>query len=165
MEARMAITFPPEVDRQYPTEQIQFAVDGAEEEADWVGVFLTAAGVVPGESRGFPPGLLLDLGGMTRLRAWEEAGLDVHLQAGLPDAHRALEHIIDILISAAKNPAEIARAGHIGRAVFDLRMNRFAWAGPVELQVDVALDNIEEDTLIAALADLLWAARPRQTAQ
>src|SRR5207249_1360466 len=53
--------------------------------------FLTAAGFGPGETRGFTAGLLLDLGGMVRLRAWEAAGLDVHRRAGLPTAHRTLE--------------------------------------------------------------------------
>jgi hypothetical protein len=45
--------------------------------------------------------------------------------------------------------------------VFDLRMSRFAWAGPTELRADVALDDPDEDVLLETLVDLLWASRFR----
>ena len=155
----------PDITRRYPGEQIQYAADGAAEEAEWVAAFLTRAGFVPGEPHGFTAGLLLDLGGMVRLRAWEEAGLAVHRAAGLPTAREALGHIIDVICAAAADPAALARAGHLGRAVFELRMSRFAWAAPTELGADVALDGPDEDGLIESLADLLWATRLRQPAE
>lgn len=158
----MVPALPPHITRRYPSEQVRFAADGAADEATWVAAFLTAAGFAPGGTHGFTPGLLLDLGGMTRLRAWEAAGLDVHCQAGLPTAHEALEHVIDVITAAAADPAALARAGALGRAVFDLRMSRFAWAGPEDFRADIALGTPDEDALIEALADLLWASRLRQ---
>jgi hypothetical protein len=153
----MVTTLSPDICRQYPAEQVRFAADGAAEEAEWVGAFLAVAGLAPppGETRGFPPGVLLDLGGMVRLRAWEVAGLDMHRRAGLPTAREALEHIVGVLTAAAANPAELTRAGRLGRAVFGLRMSRFAWAGPTELRADVVLDDPDEDVLLEALVDLL----------
>jgi hypothetical protein len=46
--------------------------------------------------------------------------------------------------------------------VFELRMSRFAWVGPTELRADVALDDPDEDVLLEALVDLLWASRLRR---
>jgi hypothetical protein len=155
------VTFPPDIARRYPAEEVRFAADGAEEEAAWVGAFLGAAGFEPGEC-GLPLGILLDLGGMARLRAWEAAGLDVHRRAGLPTAHEALSYIIDTITAAAADRAQLARAGRLGRAVFELRMSRFAWVGPTELRADVALDDPDEDVLLEALVDLLWASRLRR---
>lgn len=100
--------------------------------------FLSAARITPGETSGLTPGLLLDLGGVVRLRAWEAAGHDAHRAAGLPSARDALGRVAGIIIAAADDRAALARAGALGRAVFDLRMSRFAWAGPTELRADVA---------------------------
>ena len=149
-----------DIARRYPAEQIRFAADGAAEEAEWVGEFLSAAGITPGEASRLTPGLLLDLGGARRLWAWEAAGLDAHLVAGLPSARNALGHVIDIITAAAADRAALARAGALGRAVFDLRMSRFAWAGPTELRADVALGTPDDEDLLEAVADLLlWAVR------
>jgi hypothetical protein len=159
----MATAATPDVGRGFPIEQIRFAADGAAEEAAWVVALLAAAGLAPppGETRGFPPGVLLDLGGVARLRAWEAAGLDEHRRAGLPGAREALEHVVGLLTLAAADPTELAHAGRLGRAVFDLRMSRFAWAGPGELRIDAVLDEPDEEALIDALADFLWAAGRR----
>ena len=82
--------------------------------------------------------------------------------AGLPSARDALGHVIGVITAAAADRAALARAGALGRAVFDLRMSRLAWAGPAELQADVALDAPDEDALIEALAVFLWASRCEQ---
>ena len=154
---------PPDIARRYPAEQVRFAADGAAVEAEWVVQFLSAAGVTPGEARGLTTGLLLDLGGVMRLRAWEAAGLDAHRAAGLPSARDALGHVVGIMTTAVADRSALARAGNLGRAVVDRRMSRVAWAGPAELRADVVLGAPDEDDLIEAVADLLlWTAR-RQT--
>ena len=112
----MVTTFPPDIARRYPAEQVRFAADGAAEEAGWVGTFLTAAGFAPGEARGFTPGLLLDLGGVMRLRSWEAVGLGMHRAAGLPSARDALGHVIYVITAAAADRAALAHAGALGRA-------------------------------------------------
>lgn len=147
--------------REYPVEMIQFAVDEAGRDADDVAAFLAAAGLAPppGETRGFPPGVLLDLGAVMRLRRWEAAGYAVHVAAGLPTARGALSHVIDTLVKAAVNRASLATAGALGRAVFELTVTRFAWAAPRELGTDIMLNIDDEDSLVEALAQFLWAGR------
>ena len=55
---------------QYPQELIAFATNEAGRDAIDLGDFLTAAGLAPppGETRGIPKGILLDLGAVVRLR-------------------------------------------------------------------------------------------------
>lgn len=151
----------PDVLREYPAELIRFAAEEAGRDADDVAAFLAAAGLAPppGETRGFPPGILLDLGAVVRLRRWEAAGLAVHIEAGLPSAHAALNHVVATLTRAAANPAALTTAGALGRAVFDTAVTRLAWAGRPELGADIALGVADEDILIDALARLLWARR------
>lgn len=157
----MVVNVSPEVLREYPAELIQFAADEAGRDADDVAAFLAAAGLAPppGETRRFPPGVLIDLGAVVRLRRWEAAGYAVHIEAGLPTAHGALSHVINTLVKAAANRASLASAGALGRAVFELTVTRFAWAAPRELGADIVLNVEDEDALVEALAQFLWARR------
>lgn len=157
----MVASISPEIHREYPAELIRFAADEAERDADEVAAFLNAAGLAPppGETRGFPPGILLDLGAVVRLRRWEAAGYTVHVDAGLPTAGLALNHVINILSAAAKNCATLKTAGALGRVVFDVTVSRFAWTARPELGSDVALDVDDEDALVEAMAQFLWAHR------
>lgn len=150
----------PELLREYPAELVRFAADEAGRDADDVADLLAAAGLAPppGETRGFPPGVLLDLGAVVRLRRWA-AGYAVHVGAGLPTARAALYHVIRTLADAAADRAALAAGGALGRAAFDLTVTRFAWAARTELGSDVVLDASGEDALVEALAQLLWACR------
>jgi len=157
----MVADVPPDVLREYPAELIRFAADEAGRDADDVATFLAAAGLTPppGETRGFPPGILLDLGAVVRLRRWEAAGYPVHVEAGLPTARAALHHVIAMLFEAAAGRATLKTAGVLGRAVFDVAATRFAWAARPELGADIALDGGDEDVLVEALAQYLWTHR------
>ena len=157
----MVADISPEILREYPAELIRFAIDEAGRDADDVAAFLAAAGLAPppGETRGFPPGILLDLGAVVRLRRWEAAGHAVHVEAGLPSARAALHHVIKTLVDAAANRAALAVAGALGRAVVDLTVSRFAWTARPELGSDVVLHVTDEDALVEALAQFLWAHR------
>ncbi len=157
----MVASISPEIHREYPAELIRFADDEARRDAEEVAAFLAAAGLAPppGETRGFPPGVLLDLGAVVRLRRWEVAGCGIHVEAGLPTAGQALNYVITALIGAAKNPAVLKAAGAIGRVVFDVTVSRFAWTARPELGSDVVLDVDNEDALVEAAAQFLWAHR------
>ena len=157
----MVADISPEILREYPAELIRFAVDEAGRDADDVAAFLAAAGLAPpaGETRGFPPGILLDLGAVVRLRRWEAAGHAVHVEAGLPSARAALHHVIKTLVEAPANRAALMTTGALGRAVFELTVTRFAWAAPRELGADIVLSADDEDSLVEALAQFLWARR------
>ena len=157
----MGIDALPAVPSEYPAELIRFAADEAGRDAADVTAFLAVAGLAPqaGETRGFPPGILLDLGAVARLRRWEAAGYAVHVEAGLPTARAALNHVVEMLIEAAANRTALATAGALGRAVFDLMVCRFAWTARQELGSDIVLDGSNEDALVEALAQFLWARR------
>jgi hypothetical protein len=151
----------PEVIREYPAELVQFAVDEAGRDADDVAAFLAAADLAPppGETRGWPPGILLDLGAVVRLRRWEASGYTLHVEAGLPTANAALHRVITTLLGAASNRAVLDTAGELGLAVFGLTVSRFAWTARPQLGSDVVLDLGDEDGLVEALAQLMWALR------
>lgn len=159
----MVADIPPDILALFPAEQAHYAADQAACDADRVVAHLTAVGLAdrPGQNCKLPPGILLDLGAILRMRAWETAGLTVHRDAGLPSAEDAMEILIDTLFEAARNSAALARTGILARDVFRVAMTRFAWSGPVEMNAEVALHIPNEDALIDALAQLLWANRRR----
>ena len=45
--------------------------------------------------------------------------------------------------------------------VMRLSVERFAWTAPAELGTDVSLAEADEEALLEAFADFLWAHRPR----
>lgn len=146
---------------EYPVELVRYAADEAARDADEVIALLTAAGLAPppGETRGLPPGVLLDLGAVVRLRRWEAGGHDVHLRSGLPPAGGALVHLVRALESAATTGRTLTVDGRLARAVFDLAVTRFAWAARPDLGTDIELAPADEDALVEAMAHLLWARR------
>ena len=97
----------PDILREHPAELIRFAIGEAGRDADDVAAFLAAAGIAPppGETRGFPTGILLDLGAVVRFRRWEAAGYAVHVEAGLPTARAALHHVIKTLVRGGCKPS------------------------------------------------------------
>ena len=159
----MVLNMIPDSRREYPAELVQFATTEAERDADDVGAFLTTAGLAPppGQTRDFPPTILLDLGAVVRLRRWEEAGYSVHLDTGLPSARAALYHVIATLLTTAttKTPIASLGAGALARAVFEVAVNRFAWGARLILGTDIVLSVNDEDALVEAMAQFLWAQR------
>ena len=155
----MALDFSPEVVREYPSELIQFVADGASQDAADVAELLTRAGVAPGPDRtiGIPPGILLDLGAVVRLRRWEKAGIYAHLEEGLLSASAAFRSVIDMLTTAGEEPNSLALAGGLASRVLGVRVLRFSWAGPSELDAEILLDTPTEEDFIDILAKFLWA--------
>jgi hypothetical protein len=146
---------------EYPADLVRYAADEAARDADAVIALLTAAGLAPrpGETRGVPPGLLLDLGAAVRLNRWEAGGHEVHTQSGLPSAGAALVHLLHALESASTAGGTRAVSGRLAREVFDLAVTRFAWAARPDLGADIELAPADEDALVEAMAHLLWACR------
>ncbi|WP_165246493.1 hypothetical protein [Paludisphaera soli] len=125
-------------------------------DADRVAAFLRAIGIAPAPARPvrLPAASLLALGAALRLWQWERSGLDVHLQAGLPSAERALTEALESL-----GAAEARSIDELSRRVVALFAERFAWRGRSELGADVVLDDPDDDVMLEALAQLLWASR------
>jgi hypothetical protein len=102
-----------------------------------------------------PAGFLLHLAAALRLLSSEAQGFFPHREAGLPEARQAIRDAFLALTDPDADPTELCVA------VLRLSVERFAWSGPPDLGADVALDEAPEDALLEALADFLWAHRPR----
>jgi hypothetical protein len=102
-----------------------------------------------------PAEFLLGLGASLRLLSWESEGIDVHRTAGLPAGHDAL---LDVFRSVTDAGAAV-RNRQLPACVLALSCANFAWAGPIELNVDVTLDPADEELALEALADFLWSNR------
>jgi hypothetical protein len=142
------------------------AVKGdAERDADLVGAFLAVTGLAPSGRRpqgaplAVPGDCLLRLGAALRLSLWEQLGIRVHLDHGLPPARQAL---LDVLRTATgqAEAAAAERARSLASRVMVLSVLHFAWVGRVELGAELTLGPVDEDALLEGLADFLWAHRP-----
>src|SRR5205085_993171 len=104
-----------------------------------------------------PADFLLDLGAAMRLLAWEQAGLTLHRESGLPPAAEAATQVfLDAVPSAAGRRWPNL---WLCKAVLRLSVDRFAWAGGRDLRADVLLGFPDEDALVEALAGFLWDHR------
>ena len=90
-----------------------------------------------------------------RLREWETAGYNPHLDVGLPKSEV-------IIANAFRHLAEcgiIPHGGELPRQVLFLFLSRFAWHAHRHWGAPVTLDLIDEDAALDALADLVWSRR------
>ena len=150
----LAAPFPP-VDLPFPPDLISAVRDQAERDANCVAVFLAALGLEASQEKHLclPANFLLYLGGALRLWLWEQQGLYLHRDAGLPDARQAIK---DAFRSLAEPNLD---ARKIGVRILYLLAERFAWHAPAALGADVVLDDLGGDAALEALAEFLWAAR------
>ena len=140
-------------------ELVEATAREAARDADRVGQLLHELGFVPSPGRPvrLPAAFLLDLGAALRLLAWEQGGLHVHRDAGLPPAEQALHDAFRGLVESAG--ANGAADRDLARRVVALFAGRLAWHGRPELDADVALDDLDEDAMLDTLAAFLWARR------
>ncbi len=128
--------------------------DEAGRSADRVGEFLRGLAdrgvAVPPLSRE----TLLELSAALTLAAWERDGLGLGREAGLPDARTAVRNAL------ATVPPTVGSSGLAVR-VLGLFVDRTAWAARPHLGADIRLDTPDEDAVVEALAQYLWATRPR----
>jgi len=103
----------------------------------------------------FSVGFLLELAAVVQLRLWEDTGLTIHIDAGLPTAD-----------AACKELERRSKAGDADFAGIDLwrNVNRVwtrhcAWHGEEILGAEILLTEIDADVLVDALADFLWQNR------
>jgi hypothetical protein len=125
-------------------------------DADRVGLFLAHLGMkgTPEKPLALPPSFLLRLGFALRLLDWEQKGYYFHREVGVPEAQLAIREAFLRLNDVDADPTKSSSA------ILNLSLERFAWSGPPELGADIALHGVQDDTLLEALADLLWTHRP-----
>jgi hypothetical protein len=150
---------PPTRSTTLPAELVASMVREAERDAERVGRFLQALGLVPSPDRPLclPTDFLLNLAASLRLLAWELGGLQVHRDAGLPSAEQALHDTFRSLVE----PAGVASLTlqDLSLRALALFIERFAWLGRRELDADMTLDRCDQDGMLDALAEFLWAHR------
>jgi len=144
-----------------PGELVAAVAEDAARDADRVGQFLRTLGLggSPDRPVRLPAAFLLELGAALRLGDWEQRGLQVHREAGLPSAQQALRDVFQAS-STSPGPAAAPHERLVYRIVV-LFAERFAWNARVELDADIALDEADEEQLLEGLADFLWDHRPR----
>ena len=143
-----------------PEELSEAVAREAARDAENVALFLSELGFRPSDDRPvrFPAAFLLALGAALRLLTWESSGLRVHQDSGLPGAERAIIDAFGHLDVTAE--VEVRHPAHLPRKVVALFADRLAWHGRRDLDADVVLDDdVEEDSLLDALAELVWSAR------
>lgn len=146
----------------FPTSLVQAVTYEAERDADLVGGFLRDLGIsaTPKKPIALPASFLLDLAAALRILSWETVGLNPQHIAGLPSARSALRDVLSSLL-AYGNRSGTDPSTSLRVRVMQAFVERFAWCGGIELDADVVLSETDNDALLDALADYLWAHRPR----
>jgi hypothetical protein len=142
---------------EFPDAMVSAVATDAARDADRVRMFLSALGILPSPEKplSLPARFLLHLGAGLRLLSWEANGFFAHREVGLPEARAVIRDAFQSLNNSGVDPAELCIR------VMGLSIERFAWTAPAELGTDVSLAEADEDALQEALADFLWAHRPR----
>jgi hypothetical protein len=141
----------------FPPELTTAVMADAARDADRVGQFLVALGLRldPKTPLPLPARFLRYLAAALRLLSWEAQGFSFHREHGLPAAGEVIHAAFRSLNDPHADPTELC----IG--VMRLSVEKFAWTAPTELGVDVSLGDAEDELLLEALADFLWAHRVR----
>jgi hypothetical protein len=155
----MAPTLPASVNSltSYPRELIDAVVVQAKRQADLAADFLHAAGfqATPENPVRLSAGFLQEIGAAMLLLQWEARGLQIHIEAGLPPAK---EVIINAFLSTAEH-GSIPTGDELPRRVLSLFIERIAWHSWRDWGADLALGDLDEETALDALAELLWNSR------
>ena len=129
-------------------------VDAARD-ASRVVFFLDALGLeaTPEKPMSLPSRFLLQLGAALRLLDWEAQGFSFHRAVGLPEAREVIRHAFGSLNDSTVDWKDLCVC------VLRLSLERFAWHGWRDLAADVAVDDLDDDAALDALAEYLWATR------
>ncbi len=151
--------------RHLPPDMVRAAVDCALEDADMVETFLRdVCGLPPAPDRRLTVTAewLCDLGAALRLYLWQERGIEPRqLDPELPDFATALRNLVR---QGRPDPGDSLTGlptGELSKRVFDAHIEHFSWVSGLELDAPVTLGPADEEAVLEALADFLWAARPR----
>ena len=149
----------------FPPDLIQAVAHDAKADAGRVAQFLSGLGLQRGGDGvarvplRLPAYFLVGLAAALRLFSWEQGGLRIHRDAGLPSAAEALQ----LVARSITTHEPVARKEQASRQllcqILTVFVERLAWNGRALLEADLELGEADEETLVDALADLLWAHR------
>lgn len=146
----------------YPPEQIHCAAICAAEDAARVVAFIDAAGLRDSANKPFPfpPQFLLDLGAAFRLLTWEQLGIRLPPELGLPCGRDALLELLHRRTNTIADSRVAEPFGRLARAVFEVSTTHFVWNAKIADQADVRMvSDDQEEPFLTALAKVLWNHR------
>jgi hypothetical protein len=109
----------------------------------------------------FPAWFLVALGSGLRLWYWEDHGIMVHLDEGLPGGRDVVR---DAFLGLNQpDPERTTRVVTLACDVMTVFANHFAWLARAEMGADFLLGPADEDAFIDALAEFVWKHRSRAT--
>ena len=95
------------------------------------------------------------------LQEWNEIGLFEFLSADVPSLEDAGRAFVQQLAGVVRGKSSFV--SQLDRVVFMVWVQSVAWDGPSELQTDLVVGEINEDALVDAVAELIWAHRHDRT--
>jgi hypothetical protein len=106
----------------------------------------------------FPEGFLLEFAAVAQLGAWENQGLEHHIDCGLPSFSEAAS---DLCRRAERNRASLEgrESAILHRRVLEFWLDQIAWQGPNELGAEFAIAHADEEAFLDAAAEFLWTRR------
>jgi hypothetical protein len=150
---------------EFPSELVATITQHAVCDADSVGLFITELFGIVGREKGlarvqlrFPAWFLLELAAVLRLLAWEQDGVLMGLVARFPPWREALSHVFARLAASTRKSTERGDTP-ILLGVIGLLVEHFAWTGQADLGAEFILGEAEEDDLVNAVAEFVWAHR------
>jgi hypothetical protein len=105
-----------------------------------------------------PVGYLVESAGVLQLKAWEEIGLRVHVDAGLPTYFQADWELAKQFWEHPELFGTIDSAKLFPR-VFRVWRERFAMSGRQLLGADIRIDQIDDESFVENLAQFLYRHR------
>ena len=102
---------------------------------------------------------LMDAGALLHLKRLGEIGFAIDAGSDRPAWECALLELVALANCGAEAPLILAEFGNMTARILHWAVDHFAWAAPVELGCEIALDGELDDAAIRRLADLLWANR------
>src|SRR5581483_1101766 len=106
----------------------------------------------------FPIGFLMETAALSQIRDWERQGLRSLLPADLPEYGEAYPWVLQ---RARENPHQFLDPANalLWHYVAGVSRQHFAAAGRTMFGADIVCGAVDEDALVNALAQLLWAHR------
>ncbi|MBL8794090.1 MAG: hypothetical protein JNM56_09300 [Planctomycetia bacterium] len=137
-------------------------IQDAHRQADAVGAFLDALGVLPPKKNGKRPrvylsaDLLHKVAALVYIHQWKQARWRPCLPAELPPSRAILEDTLGV--PPRRKPRY---SGHqLARSVLHTHLSRMAWTRLPAAQSDVAVaSRVPSDQTLSAVADFLWEFR------
>jgi len=144
------------IPQEHPAELIAAVMSMAKDDADAVIECLKLMGIPSGTL--LPAGFLLGLAAILRVIVWEDQGILIHLESGLPDARQLLR---DLFTPVFRNAIDdLIRFGFgVWYWVLELRTTRMAWGGANMIGADVLVGEVNEEIFVETLAQFLWVHR------